>query len=851
MDRTGAPQQLVIDDRDHDRGGTRDDSEALRVLSGEAARHRIGVPAHALAAHALRVTAGGDFAVARGALEALVRRAAATATDDLDVLAPPRGKDARGLYRVGRGGARERQYTVWLDEVAPLGGSCSCPDYAKAALGLCKHIVRAGLAARERRAGRAPARAPKLRWDPVRPLTGPGDWLDRLYWRGEVSEDDHGIRALFAAGREERSFLRRSRADDPARRRAIIDALLAWLDDSGQSAAEPAVPPLLRRERERLHRMTAGAVPAREVTTHLARMKRKLFPYQREGVRRFLDSGRLLLADDMGLGKTAQAIAACHVLVASGRAARALVVVPAALKPQWQREWAQFTDVAITMVDGPPPERAALYRKTRRGVLLVNYEQVVRDLPQLVAFAPDVLVLDEAQRIKNWETKTAVYVKRLEAPWRLVLTGTPMENRLDELASILECVDDHALEPRWRLGPWHATLADGEREVVGARNLDTLRARVAPSLLRRVREDVLDQLPPRRDVRVPVAMTPEQIALHDDHDVPIIQLMAAARRRPLRQPEFLRLMSLLTQQRILCNGIAQRDFEAVWPTLDGRAPTEPLLASLHSPKLGELREIMKGVLATTGRKVVVFSQWRRMLRLASWAVSDLLASAGARAVFFTGEESQKRRTQNVVDFHDDPTTRVLFASDAGGVGLNLQRAASACINLDLPWNPAVLEQRIGRIYRLGQESPVDIYNLVAEPGIESRIAGVVADKRALFSGLFDGACDSVEFDRAGSFLSRLETLVKPPELPDLPGEPAVGEDAREDATPAPDEISDAAPVPASNLEIAPATVAALLGQLTVATTADGRLSVSAPAPAAAALGALLRGLADALTVAPR
>ena len=104
---------------------------------------------------------------------------------------------------------------------------------------------------------------------------------------------------------------------------------------------------------------------------------------------------------------------------------------------------------------------------------------------------------------------------------------------------------------------------------------------------------------------------------------------------------------------------------------------------------------------------------------------------------------------------------MLFASDAGGVGLNLQRAANACINLELPWNPAVLEQRIGRIYRLGQSRPIDVYNLVSEQGIESRIAELVGSKQAFFKGLFDGTTDAVVFERSGSFLSRIERIVVP------------------------------------------------------------------------------------------
>ena len=142
-----------------------------------------------------------------------------------------------------------------------------------------------------------------------------------------------------------------------------------------------------------------------------------------------------------------------------------------------------------------------------------------------------------------------------------------------------------------------------------------------------------------------------------------------------------------------------------------------------------------------------------------------MAHEGIRAVFFTGEEGQKQRTQNIVDFHDDPACRVLFATDAGGVGLNLQRAASACINIELPWNPAVLEQRIGRIHRLGQRRPIDVYNLVSEPGIESRIADLVGSKMALFTGLFDGTTDEVTFERSGSFLSRIERVVAPATTP--------------------------------------------------------------------------------------
>jgi SNF2 family DNA or RNA helicase len=167
----------------------------------------------------------------------------------------------------------------------------------------------------------------------------------------------------------------------------------------------------------------------------------------------------------MGLGKTAQAIAACHALWHTGGVRRGLIIVPAALKPQWLREWQLFTDAPAAVVEGTPGQRRAAFEACRRGFLLANYEQLIRDVDIVREWRPDIVVLDEAQRIKNWATRTALTVKRLDPPYRLVLTGTPMENRLDELASIVEWVDDLALEPKWRLAAWHTTPVDGKTEI--------------------------------------------------------------------------------------------------------------------------------------------------------------------------------------------------------------------------------------------------------------------------------------------------------------------------------------------------------------------------------------------------
>jgi superfamily II DNA/RNA helicase len=270
-----------------------------------------------------------------------------------------------------------------------------------------------------------------------------------------------------------------------------------------------------------------------------------------------------------------------------------------------------------------------------------------------------------------------------------------------------------------------------------------------------------------------------------------------------------------------------------------------------------------------------------MLRLAEWSLRDLLARAGARAAFFTGAERPRQRTQSLVDFHDDPNVRILFLSDAGGVGLNLQHAANACINLELPWNPAVLEQRIGRIYRLGQQDPIDVYHFVSEYGIESRIAGVVSAKKALFSGLFDGTSDQVQFASGASFLSSVEKLVQIDDLPDVLPAPDSEDAAEEDlgakegfeGEPEQEEaaLADEVPVVAGGLETAsrspnatnapparperkkePATPAsfgspaALFDSLTLNRTPDGGIRIEAPPGAAEQLVELFGGMARLL-----
>jgi SNF2 family DNA or RNA helicase len=217
-----------------------------------------------------------------------------------------------------------------------------------------------------------------------------------------------------------------------------------------------------------------------------------LFPYQREGMLHLAFTERALLADEMGLGKTIQAIAACALLHRLGKARRVLVVTPASLKTEWEEQIQRFTDLSLQLVFGPRHERLKCYERAGATTspapdgggdvffTIVNYEQMLADaLDVNLLLRPDVVVLDEAQRIKNWSTRTTQAIKRLRSRYAFVLTGTPIENRIDELHSLMDFLNPSVLGPLFRFNREFYELDDRGRPA-GYRNLQQLHDRIAP-----------------------------------------------------------------------------------------------------------------------------------------------------------------------------------------------------------------------------------------------------------------------------------------------------------------------------------------------------------------------------------
>ena len=832
-------------------------AEARQELVSRMSSRFGAIPADLLADHLLDRLPDQPWPVLAAAADALIRRRSAAEFEGLELASKPSGRAVLGDYHTRRPQQAPRPYRTMLRSVAPLQVSCDCPDFLLGGLALCKHALTLldDLHQSPRRLAKAratPALEVDLSWDPFVALEA-ADALAGIHWTGSRAPSK-ALAPLFGAPdrRGRKALVGRWRQ---AKNRAELVARLR--DALRRQTVEPALIEVLRVEQAGLERLAHVALDRRTQNAAMKGFGLRLYPYQREALTKFLATGRLLLADDMGLGKTVEATAIAHVLVTTAKVQRVLIICPASLKGQWVREWRRASEVPIEFVEGSPEQRAALYAQTRVGALVANYEQALRDLELMRGFDAGLVILDEAQRIKNWATRTAQTIKQLDVPYRLVLTGTPLENRLDELASIMDWVDPQILAPKWMLAPSHNILADGEHEVVGVGNLARLRARLQPRMLRRRRAEILGDLPERTDTVIHVELTQPQREEHDALIQPIALILHIARRRPLTQAQFLRLMSLLTTQRVIANGLAQLNFESLWPSIRTQLYDESLLRSLAMPKLAHLRALVESLVIDQGRKIVVFSQWRRMLSLSHWAIADILAAKGRRAAFFTGAESQRRRRQNVIEFHDDPELAVLLSTDAGGVGLNLQRAASACIHLELPWNPAVFEQRVARIHRLGQTDPVDVYALITEGSIEAKIAAQLGRKQALFNELFDGESDEVVFDGSSSFLASVEALVELPPAalasaaPSEEGEASEespdsdGVDAQTDARmrAADERGSDKAGQPTLP---GPEQLQELFSELEITAHEDGGVRIHASPRAARTLGVLFAGMADLL-----
>jgi SNF2 family DNA or RNA helicase len=623
-----------------------------------------------------------------------------------------------GDYRVQS--ASGKTYRVAMRGPGLFENYCSCPDFAVNTLGTCKHIEALLLQLR-RKHGTALERKQFARTRASISLQY-GETIE-IRLRLPVSPSA-GLKALADEHFDPAGVLRPEqfrhfgdvldqfrKADDQA---VIYSDVLEYIDRENEIAEG------LEYERKLLAKLRAGHDPLDGV------LKTKLLPYQTRGAIFAACRGRVVLADDMGLGKTVQALAAAELLRRRKGIERVLVVAPASVKYQWKTEIEKFSDLSAQVIDGPLARRRQLYASPA-FFNLTSYELVLKDVSYIHELKPDLIILDEAQRIRNWITATARTIKQLKSRYAFVLTGTPLENKLEELFSVVEFIDGRRLGPAFRFLQEHR-MEDEKGHLLGYRGLDRIHTQLEPVLLRRTRKEVLTELPERTDQIFRVPMTDEQAEPYWEQSEILSRLMHKWERQGwLSEIDLRRITCCLQNMRMLCDSTFLFDKK-----------------TNHSPKLEEFREIIRELALEENRKVVVFSEYERMTHLAG----ELLGKLGIGCVSLHGGVPSRKRGDLIEKFRRDPECKVFLSTDAGGVGLNLQ-AASAVVNFEPPWNPARLEQRIGRVHRLGQSRSVHVIHLLTTGSIEERVWETLQRKKSLFAGVFDSPTAEVSFAALG------------------------------------------------------------------------------------------------------
>lgn len=426
-------------------------------------------------------------------------------------------------------------------------------------------------------------------------------------------------------------------------------------------------------------------------TSHFDKLLLQPYPFQVLGINFLCEVGSGMLADEMGLGKTAEILIAIYKLFRQGKVKRSLIICPATLKYQWEEEIVKFIDVTkydidYVIVDGDVKGRKALYDSLASGEALytvINYELVRNDIQYLEGLGFDVIALDEAHRIKNWKSKTSEAIKKLDAPFKWAATGTPMQNRPDELFNIFSWIDPKVFGDWWKFRGRYIVIGEKFRQpnmVLGYRNLGELHRRIAPYMLRRLKRDVAPELPEILVNNRYVDMSPHQVQIHATIRQGLVDLIKEVSQYTVRDED-----GDIVRQHPRANQINGMFIllQEVCDTLELLQMSDSRLAQKYlgtknldvkSPKVVELCDILNEFIehySGEGKpKAVIFTQFERMQRIIVAAISRF---GGVRMINGSMDAAEKQR--NIQEFKTRNDVSFLVCTDSANYGVNLQEAS--------------------------------------------------------------------------------------------------------------------------------------------------------------------------------
>ena len=508
-----------------------------------------------------------------------------------------------GEYRVGNFATRNT-YKVVYRGMDSVWNYCSCLDFKTAQLGTCKHLEAVKLWIKEKRKTvyqDAPAyssvyvnyngpRCVKIRFGEDH-----AEMLERL---AKDYFDENGVIREDAYGKFD-VFLQAAKAIDKNFR--CYDYALDFI---------------LEKREKIIRQQLIEKKYTDEALDSLLEVA--LYPYQREGVRFAVKAGKAIIADEMGLGKTIQAIAAAEIYLREGMADSVLVVCPTSLKYQWKKEIEKFTggdtltahaegigntteySPKVIVVEGTPYRRQQLY-KSVAPYKIVSYHTMSNDIREFGQLTTDVLIMDEIQRLKNWDTLISKAARKIKSRYSVLLSGTPMENKVEELFANMELVDQFCLGPYYKFRDEHILFDSESGAIIGYKNLNAIGEQIKDKLIRRTKKGVQLQLPKRSDQYILVPMTSAQADYHAEFKWEVAKIRSKYQKfHFISEQDRKRLMLLLGQMRMVA---------------DSTFILEQNLKTRSDVKIAEVMNLLENIFESGNEKVVIFSEWERMTRL--------------------------------------------------------------------------------------------------------------------------------------------------------------------------------------------------------------------------------------------
>lgn len=431
-----------------------------------------------------------------------------------------------------------------------------------------------------------------------------------------------------------------------------------------------------------------------------------LYDYQEIVFTKMVKARRAICSMKMGAGKTLVSIG-CYAWMRRNEKpnARLLIICPKSLRLQWEGEIKRA--LGLTSIQVAKPEDLS----KPDDIFITTYQYYTRHVDEFAKYSFDCVVADEIQFVKNADTKTWKAINKVKSDCFYGLSGTVIENRLDDLFSIMEIIDPGYLGPKWKFDDMYQNLLILTNTKILYKGIKNVKA-----LQNELKDRVFSYdnlvLPPITYTTIDTVLSKTERASHDGYMEEARKLIAKSLSGPVSMGERMMIQAFLLKARQSCNGE-----ELLTKSKNNRL----------SSKVQQFIKLVNDVCVKQNEKLVVFSEWTQMLDICKRDLNGLVGFTT-----YTGKETPKQRVAAVTKFQTDPDCKIFFSSDAGGVGLDgLQLAACNIVHLELPWNPSKLDQRTGRVYRLLQTKPVSCWYLVSDGPIELQIAGLLTSKREI------------------------------------------------------------------------------------------------------------------------